>query len=1067
MKKLLLLMMALCLVLTAVPGSAAIYYELWGFLPPVGSGDTYVDANADGNGDYALLAADLLTLTAPTGKDGRAATGTDTNFRVGPSNDWAEVYMFRQIGLVNIATAGGYSFWCDSDDGSIIYVDGVLVANFDGLHGGEGAAAPDPGYGKTLAPINLGAGYHLIEVWMYENGGGDMLEVRYAMSTDENQAVFIPDADLSLPVLPINPAGWAEGVRLTGTTLEWTNPLAGSGFEVHMNIAGDPNEKTATVAGAAIDLDTLWGALDPETRYQIRIDTVVDANTVPGAIFMFDTETDVPVITGQPQGVVVGPGGCTGAFTIVATSGTYDNYGDLSYQWYQVATPDDILLSGETAATLNTDVSGAYYVVVSNDKGETVSASARLTSVGGESVLYDFEGGGPGFTVNGNATVDSGSMRLTEDAGSLNGSVIFDPISTDPVDYFKVSFDFQARDPGGADGMSFALMDAGVFGSTAIFGESGPGVGSLSIGIDLYDNGGEAEVGGNYFDIRLDNVVIASAVPSFTMEGTGWHHVDMSFNSGLLTLAVTPQGGVPETLFDAVPVTGYAPFAGRFGFGARTGGVSNEHRVDNVLFGGPDWAAQNIEVSPVDGNGWLDYNTENVTVTWDKAQLTPCDAVYTLYLRMESLAGNMDEFVAYQGQDLQAVVPNGGNLAHDQMWYGHIDVSSQAGAGTQAGETFSISTIKWVPAIATQPQDVVVVNAGADATLQCTASSLDDDAAVLTEFEWYHVGDANPVYTGIPSEISRDGSKRLYDCSVILTIQDVSHEGLYYCIARNDNGEAQSANVTVVTRRLMVHFTFDELNGNTVTDSSPAGGFDGTLTSPQEGGVPAGVSIVPGVIGNAIDLTGGQDPNSGYVATSASALDLGIRGANPRSVSVWAKTRDMARSGIYSIGMYSSSMQTFGVHNQNDPGTSFIYQFDHWGSNYDYTDISAFGRWVHFVHIYDGQNIRIYADGIEIANYAAALNTGTGDGTQDLAVGLWGAYDASYQHGVFNGSIDDFRLYNYALSPQEVGQLWILGGGTSGCTRALSQDFNGDCRVDLKDFATLATSWMDSSLITP
>ena len=72
--------------------------------------------------------------------------------------------------------------------------------------------------------------------------------------------------------------------------------------------------------------------------------------------------------------------------------------------------------------------------------------------------FYDFEGGG-GFTINGDAVVDSGSVRLTPNVGSQRGTVILDSISTDPIANFEVSFDFWIG-PAGADGMSFALMDA-------------------------------------------------------------------------------------------------------------------------------------------------------------------------------------------------------------------------------------------------------------------------------------------------------------------------------------------------------------------------------------------------------------------------------------------------------------------------------------------------------------------------------------------------------------------------------------------------------------------------------
>ena len=84
-----------------------------------------------------------------------------------------------------------------------------------------------------------------------------------------------------------------------------------------------------------------------------------------------------------------------------------------------------------------------------------------------------------------------------------------------------------------------------------------------------------------------------------------------------------------------------------------------------------------------------------------------------------------------------------------------------------------------------------------------------------------------------------------------------------------------------------------------------------------------------------------------------------------------------------------------------------------------------------------------------------------------MAVGYWGSYDASYQHGVFDGQIDDFRLYNYALSLEEVGQLWIGGGGAGGCMDPPENDLNDDCAVDLEDFAIFAASWMESSFVSP
>ena len=149
-------------------------------------------------------------------------------------------------------------------------------------------------------------------------------------------------------------------------------------------------------------------------------------------MFVFDTIRMAPIITGNPAGVAIGPGGCVGALTVTAISGINDDGGPLSYQWYD----SNGMLAGETADTLVTGVEGSYYCVVSNSWGEATSASARVTIVSGQSTVFAFEGGG-GFTVNGSAAVHNGSLRLTEDVDSQQGSVIFDLLSTDPVTDFR------------------------------------------------------------------------------------------------------------------------------------------------------------------------------------------------------------------------------------------------------------------------------------------------------------------------------------------------------------------------------------------------------------------------------------------------------------------------------------------------------------------------------------------------------------------------------------------------------------------------------------------------------
>ena len=1038
MKKVLLLVMVLCLGLMVIPTKAEVYYELWGHVvPPVGTGEFEVDANNDGNPDPALRAIDWLVVPAPDGEINSfeelvGPFGTLNNFKVGETNDWAETYTYRQIAIVNIATAGNYSFWGDGDDGIIIFVDGVLVADFDGLHGGEGEALPDPGFGKTVAPIALNAGPHLIEVLFYEQGGGDFLEVRYGTTSNESAAAFIADADLSLPVIVENPAAYAVDVPLSGETLSWTNPLGAGQFNIYFGTTpkvGDPNNKdaflAATVDGTSVSLnDIAGGDLVNDTRYFVRVDTIAEPNNVLGAIFMFDSMRMAPIITGDPVSQAVGPGGCLAAFSVTATSGILEDGGDLSYQWYD----DNGAIDGEIGDTLVTDAEGSYYCVVTSTWGEATSASAALTILNAESLLYDFEGGGPGFTVNGNATVDSGSMRLTENAGGLNGSVIFDPISTDPVEDFKVSFDFLALNADGADGMSFALLDASVFGSTAIFGETGPGVGSLSIGIDLYDNGGEAQVGGNYFDIRVDNVVKASAIPSITMEGTGWHHVEISFSSGLLTLVLTPEGGVAETIFDAVAVDGFTPFVGLYGFGARTGGVSNEHRVDNVIFGGANWKVTDPQYSPAqDDNGWIDPAVD-LTLTWERAIEGPCGGEVTydvIWTADEAVAKDPNAEPYVTVSDMQAVIAAEDMNNEDEIYW-RVDVSYDG--TTQMGDVWYVEAIKLIPDIVSQPTDTH----GRPGETVSFTFEVTSQTEPLT-YAWKKEGSEDVLGTESTVEI----------------VVDEDSGGMYYCISENPSGPVTSASARLVVERLVAYYPLDEKGiagePNFVADALGEG---------HDGYAFGGVSVVPGVIGNAFSFDG----NAGDFIQIGTWNPSDV--TDELSVAPWVNWEGTGNTWQGFIGKrdaWSAGQNYWHVECTANDIYFQSYAPGAWVGTGGWSD--HIGQWKHIIATFDGTTGILYIDGEPVASGAFSF------GTKPDSMMVIGSSEANGGNP-WHGLIDDVKVYNYGLTPVEASSIYVADTGATGiCSESPLYDQNDDCVVDFADFAIFMEGWMECNLI--
>jgi hypothetical protein len=97
------------------------------------------------------------------------ATGIAHNFDIG-LRQRDDYFAFRFTGYIKVPADGNYTFYTNSDDGSKLYIDGVLVVNNDGLHG----MLEKSGYKYLLA------GRHSITVDYLEYDGDNALLVSYA-----------------------------------------------------------------------------------------------------------------------------------------------------------------------------------------------------------------------------------------------------------------------------------------------------------------------------------------------------------------------------------------------------------------------------------------------------------------------------------------------------------------------------------------------------------------------------------------------------------------------------------------------------------------------------------------------------------------------------------------------------------------------------------------------------------------------------------------------------------------------------------------------------------------------
>ena len=149
----------------AIPSSAL--YRVSGssgsLLPAVNPSNTV-------NGlDYKYFEATNYTVVPDFSTANPNKTGNVNNFDISIANR-TEQFAINFTGYINVPSDGQYTFYTSSDDGSVLYIDGVQVVANDGLHG----------LTEQSSSIGLKAGLHAISVGYFNATGGKGLEVSYS-----------------------------------------------------------------------------------------------------------------------------------------------------------------------------------------------------------------------------------------------------------------------------------------------------------------------------------------------------------------------------------------------------------------------------------------------------------------------------------------------------------------------------------------------------------------------------------------------------------------------------------------------------------------------------------------------------------------------------------------------------------------------------------------------------------------------------------------------------------------------------------------------------------------------
>lgn len=488
-------------------------------------------------------------------------------------------------------------------------------------------------------------------------------------------------------------------------------------------------------------------------------------------------------------------------------------------------------------------------------------------------------------------------------------------------------------------------------------------------------------------------------------------------------------------------------------------------------------------VTPDNGDGtfgtlisqWEGQVTFGWTALRDPNSTYPVDpAILGHYIYLSSGDSETPELLDYVAQvhnaDPYLTDPSNsyGPVTVDQgkTYYWKIEEALDDGTGNPNGDgdpnnimgpVWSFKAVAAVPQILSGPEHALV-DSSRNASMTVTTG------AVATDFRWFKVGDPDVLLT--------DGG--LYSGTQTKTLQITgateTDEGGFYCVAYNgdpDEGGIPSEPSKIARLwypRLVSHYPFETIGEGNVTPDIVSG-LDAVLSQESDlVGLPTlnDANAIEGSYSLQLDNADhAADPNGQFAQVPAGAVayrDITISlWVRPDGTPGWSRVLDFGNGTTDYLFLTADA--GWGVMRFAIRTPSVNEQLLEAGALAD-------AEWSHVAVTLSGNTGKLYRNGELVAtNNAMTLNP------IDVNAVLNYIGKSQYPDPEFNGLIDDLKIYNYALSTVDVAQEFLAVSGGSVCNREGSAnmrfDKNGDCKVNLVDFAEFSADWMNDNRVYP
>ncbi|OXU15792.1 LamG-like jellyroll fold domain-containing protein [Sedimentisphaera salicampi] len=413
----------------------------------------------------------------------------------------------------------------------------------------------------------------------------------------------------------------------------------------------------------------------------------------------------------------------------------------------------------------------------------------------------------------------------------------------------------------------------------------------------------------------------------------------------------------------------------------------------------------------------------------------------------------VDTFVPAGSDPVQ--VPYSFNLGDEVFWQVEEQVSgaSKGAPGNIAGPVWEFEALPAIPAITASPEDTADF-AGTEVTLNASFTS--KSAASVN---WVKAGEPELILDDSDPDVTIGVSQHGDSYTTSLSIADFekADEGEYFCRTNNAAGTVDTDSAMLGVKRMIGYWPLD----GDYTDASGEGHHADPNTTPLASQWVDGVD--PAMTGQALDT----EPNA-LVAAETDAF-VPAEYTNGLSVTLWIKWAGSGVAPTDWTGLVCSKDQQLDNNWWFGLGPDGQIDINH----QDYGPVTApqeyylpEGEWAHiaFVNNEDEQG-KLYVNGT-----LAAVGGPFKTSRNELPVQLMS--DMRDENGTLwrptYGVFDEIKMYNYALSSDEVAEQYYQITGETVCTEpespVLQFDFNGDCKVDLADFALMAGDWNESNL---